>query len=247
MFMTPSIKKFMLSISLLGITTQVFSYPLQDYFAHGHAVVQLGGYWSTQGKSQHINIEGLVGDHFTVSKRHSSSGLVGLGYFFDGQERDLFNMSYGVNAFYLGPTSVHGTVIQEDLYTNLSYAYHVTHYPVYAAAKSVVNLHSPVYSLVVDGGIGPNFMHTSNFHERSLDNGITIPDHIFSGRTTTTFSAMAGVGVRLNQIIGQAPLECGYKFFYLGQGSFHKETDQVINTLKTGSNYANAVMCSLTV
>ena len=89
--------------------------------------------------------------------------------------------------------------------------------------------------------------YTSDFHEKPLDGGITIPDHIFSGRTTTTFSAMAGVGIKLKEVFGQAPLECGYKFFYLGQGSFGKETEQVVNTLKTGNSYANAVMCSLTV
>jgi hypothetical protein len=51
----------------------------------------IGGYWSTQGKQQHINIQRLIGDEFNVIDNYSSNGLVGLGYFFDGQENELFN------------------------------------------------------------------------------------------------------------------------------------------------------------
>lgn len=245
--MTSLIKKSSSFLLLVTTATQVFSFDIHDYLSQGHAVVQLGGYWSKEGKAQHINIDTLIGDDFTISKNDGSNGLFGLGYFVDGQQRGLFNMAYGVNFFYLAPTSVRGTVVQENLFTNLSYAYHVTHYPVYAVAKATLNTPSPAYSFGIDAGIGPNFMHTGNFHEESLDNGITIPDSIFSEHTSTTFSAMAGVGIKLNQIFGQAPLECGYKFFYLGEGSLSKKNDQVVNALKTGSSYANAVMCSITV
>jgi hypothetical protein len=231
----------------LSITQQSFSFDLKDRFTHGHAVVQLGGYWSSQGKAKHINIDGLIGDDFTVSSGTGSSGLVGLGYFIDGQQKDLFNIAYGINAFYLAQTGVSGNVVQEGLFTNLSYGYHVTHYPVYAVAKSTVNTKSQKHALTIDLGIGPNFMRTDGFQEHSLDGGITIPDNVFSGRTTTTFSAMTGVGIKFNNFFGPAPLECGYKFFYLGQGSFNKKTNQLLNTLNTGSDYANAVMCSITV
>ena len=241
-----SIKKAYLAIVLLSITTQVFSFNLKDHLAHGHAVVQLGGYWSIQGKLQHINIDGLIGDDFTVSSGKDSNGLVGIGYFINGQEKDLFKMSYGVNAFYLAKTGVFGNVVQEDLFTNLSYDYHVTHYPVYAVAKSTIPAKSPKHALTIDLGIGPNFMRTSGFQEHAL-NGVTIPDNAFSGHTTITFSAMTGVGIKFNNFFGPAPLECGYKFFYLGQGHFSKNTNQLLNTLNTGSDYANAVMCSIIV
>ncbi len=234
--------KFISSIALLSIATQVLAFNL-----HGHAVVQLGGYWSNQGKVQHINIEDLIGDDFTVTRGQSSNGLVGLGYFLDGQEKDLFNMAYGINVFYLAKTGVSGYVVQEDLFTDLSYGYKVTHYPVYAVAKSTIHTKSPKYALTLDLGIGPNFMHTSNFQEQSLDGGVTIPDNVFSGHTTTTFSAMTGVGIKFNNFFGPAPLECGYKFFYLGQGGFRKNTSQLLNTLHTGHDYANALMCSITV
>lgn len=33
---------------------------------HRHLVVQLGGFWSNQGKTQQINIEGLEGSQYTL-------------------------------------------------------------------------------------------------------------------------------------------------------------------------------------
>lgn len=213
---------------------------------HGHAVLQLGGYWSAAGKSQHIDIAGLIGDDFTLDNHTSSNGLVGLGYYVDGQDINPLNMSYGINAFYLPKTGVSGTVVQEGYFSNLAYSYSLRHFPLYAIAKSRINLSSPRYALTVDAGIGPNFMNTDSFQERSLD-GITLPDVIFSGKSRTVFSATAGAGIKLNQVFGNAPLECGYRFFYLGKGAFNTLNNQVLTQLTTGTAYANAVMCSITV
>jgi opacity protein-like surface antigen len=214
---------------------------------HGHAMLQLGGFWNTQGKAQHIDIQGLIGDDFTVTHQDGSNGLVGVGYFLEGQALTKYNMDYGVNFFYLPRTSVAGNVVQEGLFTNLSYGYQTTHYPVYAIAKSTVYLNSAGRALTVDAGIGPNFMKTSGFNEHSLDGGVTLPDTMFSGRTTTTFSATAGLGFKLNPSLTKAPVECGYRFFYLGKGSFNTLNNQVLDTLNTGTVYANAVMCALTI
>src|SRR3990167_3529693 len=91
---------------------------IQSALKHGHAVLQLGGYWGTQGKTQHINIQGLIGDEFTTNNNdNKSNGLVGLGYFLDGQDKDLFTISYGINAFYLAKTAITGDVVQENLFT----------------------------------------------------------------------------------------------------------------------------------
>jgi len=213
----------------------------------GHVAFQVGGYWSTQGKAQHIDINGLIGDDFTVTKHDGSNGLVGLGYFVEGQELNRVQLSYGINLFYLPETSVSGTVVQEDLFSNLSYGYHVTHYPIYAAARAKTDLPINHLALTVDAGIGPNFMHTDGFVEHSLDGGITLPDNAFSGHTTATFSATAGIGLQLAKVFGEMPLECGYRFFYLGQGRFSKKTDQIINSLHTGAAYANAVVCAVRI
>jgi len=213
----------------------------------GHPVFQLGGYCGIQGKEQHIDIDSLIGDTFTTENRQASNGLAGIGYFIEGQEKGSFAMSYGVNAFYLAKTSASGNVIQENLFTNLSYGYHITHYPVYAIAKSTWDLKSSKYALTVDAGIGPNFMRADGFQEHSLDGGVTIPDNIFSAYTSTVFSATAGVGVKINSMFGRAPLECGYRFFYLGQGRFNNTTNQVLNTFGTGTAYGNAILCAITV
>jgi hypothetical protein len=231
--------------SILQSTSHFLSSsPLE--FRHGHAVLQIGGYLSSQGSDQHINIDDLIGDEFTVTHGGSSNGLVGLGYFIDGQETTRFKMAYGINAFYLPKTSVSGEVIQESLFTNLSYSYQVTHYPVYAVAKSTINTTYPRYDVTMDVGVGPNFMHVAQFDESPLD-GFTLPDLIFSSHTTITFSAILGAGIKVNHFFGQAPLECGYRFFYLGHGKFNKATNQVVNNLTTGSVYANALMCSIIV
>ena len=219
---------------------------LPSLLKDGHGIIQLGGYWSYQGQAQHININTLIGDTFTVTRHSDSNGLVGAGYFVDGKHYKLFNMTYGVNAFYLPKTAVKGQVIQENLFTNLSYDYTMSHFPVYAIAKSIIETKYPNTALTIDAGIGPNFMKTAHFSEQSLD-GITLPDHIFAGKSNTTFSATAGVAVRLDKILGTAPFECGYRFFYLGDGQFNKLSNQVNNTLKTGSSYANAAVCSIII
>lgn len=227
-----------------GLTTFVS----QLKTAYHQISFQLGGFRANQGQSQNIYIDGLIGDRFTVNHHNGSNGLVGAGYYLNPQENNPFNLSYGINAFYLPRTDVSGVVIQEQLFTNLSYYYSTTNYPIYFAAKALIkNKDDAPYNLTLDAGIGPNIIKTATVQETSIDGGITIPDQTFSGRTTTAFSAMAGVGVRINHVFGQAPLECGYRFFYLGQGDFNKLTNQIINTLRTGNSYANALLCSITI
>lgn len=212
----------------------------------GHISIQLGGHWSTQGKTQHVDIQDLIGDDFSVTDGDNGNGLVGVAYLIDGLERERFYLSYGINAFYLPKTAVNGLVTQESMFTNLSYQYHVTHYPIYALLKSTFKTSSPDKAWTLDVGIGPNILNAHDFGEASLD-GITIPDQIFSNHTTATFSATAGAGLKFNHAFGQAPLECGYRFFYLGEGNFNITNNQVLNTLKTGHDYANAVQCSITI
>lgn len=241
-----------LSISMLVIFSQyAVAKSLTSRLSSGHLMVQVGGYGSLQGKQQHIqqiDMEDMVGDEFILTKNHDGNFLAGIGYFIDGPKYSLMTMSYGINALYLANTSVSGTIIQERLFANLSYAYNINHTPIYAVAKSLLNTASTHYGVTAEIGIGPNFMHTNNYSNQSLDGGMTSPDDAFTGRTTTSFSAMAGVGVRLNQVFGKMPLECGYRFFYLGHGGLlRKSTDQIITTLETGTAYANALICSVII
>ncbi len=131
--------------------TSPSSSSLLSTLRQGHFSFEVGSYQATQGKEQHINIQDLIGDTFTVNDHHNTSSLLGLGYFIDGKNRGPLSMQYGVNAFYLTPTSVSGNVIQENLFTNLSYHYSLANYPIYVMAKSNIHL-KPTIELILDSG-----------------------------------------------------------------------------------------------
>ncbi len=209
-------------------------------------VFQAGAFSASQGNAQQIGITGLIGDRFTVTHDYGKNALLGLGYYVRAMDKSWFNMMYGLNAFYLAHTSVEGYVIQEGLFTNLSYRYSLTNYPIYAAIKTLLYTNNSRFNITLDLGMGPNIIKTRYFHEHSLD-GVTLPDTIFSGETNVVWSATAGIGIKLNNIIARLPLEIGYRFFYLGQGHLDKQNDQVVNTLNTGNNYANALLISTSV
>lgn len=225
--------KVFLSIGLYFVLFEAFSFDLKQ----GHLLFEGGIYNSTQGQNQDVLINGLLGNRFNVSDRHDSNAVFGLGYLIDGMQQDRFNLNYGLNVFYLANTTVKGTIDQEFAFTNLAYSYEISHVPVYAMAKATVKTNSERLAVTLDAGIGPNFLDTRHYREWSLD-GITFPDYAFSGRSQATFSAMAGIGLKLMNLPAQAPLECGYRFFYLGEGSFNRQNNQLLTTLNTGTNYA---------
>lgn len=210
-------------------------------------VFQAGAYWGgNQGDEQHIEIEDLIGNQFTVSNHSSANALFGVGIYTKEKDMGRFRMSYGINGFYLPNGSINGIVVQENLFPNLSYEYTVAHYPVYLMAQSSVPFYSNKTALTLDAGIGPNFLSTSNFREYSIDPSI-FPDNSFASQVTPTFSATAGIGLRFNQGLGRLPFECGYRFYYLGKGSLKINNTQVINELGTGTTYANALLCSVRI
>ncbi len=238
-------------VAFAGTTGPDFS--SQDYLnrlKQGHIALQLGFYWRSESNGQYIYIDSLIGDRYTVSQTSPRNGLAGIGYFVDGGHYSHFDMSYGVNWFYLSKTRTSGFIFQENQFRNLAYAYHITQYPLYAVAKSTIDTVFSGYQISLNAGIGPNFMQTGGYRENSIltgNNVVSIPGVNFSGKTTTVFSATAGAGVQVAEVFGKAPLNCGYQFFYLGQGKFNVLNDQIQNTLKTGQLYANAVMCSILV
>ena len=142
------LKIVLMTISMTA-STQLPAFQTTDLL-HGHFITQLGYYCGIQGQEQHINIQGAIGDTFSApTNQGSSNGLFGLGYYIDGQSLKAFNMSYGLNFFYLAPTGVKGTVLQEDLFTNLAYSYTVTHFPLYVMAKSTIDTKSSRYSVTM--------------------------------------------------------------------------------------------------
>lgn len=219
---------------------------IHEIFKHNHAILQLGGAIVYHGTQQHINIDTLIGNQYTTSSKNSWNGLVGLGLLHDGPQTDLFTLAYGLNAFYLAKTAVTGAIYQENLFKNLNYSYNNTYYPVYALAKATLKNNDPRYAVTFDLGIGPDFIQTNRYKEQPLAENV-VPDNAYSSNTTTVFSAIAGVGLKVNNAFGSLPLECGYRFFYLGQGELKANNNQYVDRLKTGYNYANAVMCGITI
>lgn len=233
------------ALCIFILLTSVFPSVLRSHNC-GEAFFQVGWFAASQGESQHVNIENLIGDDFSVTKSTNQNFLVGLGYYFKGLNIAHAKILYGINAFYLAPTQVRGDVTQEDLFTNLSYQYSITHYPIYIGAKALVNCCSHS-DLTFDLGIGPNILSAGNFSERSLD-GITIPDvGIFARNSSVQFSAMAGLGWRIDKILGNLALEINYRFFYLGEGGLKRNNDQILNSLNTGQCYANALFLSISL
>lgn len=221
--------------------TQAYAYQLPGYF-----LLEGGGYFSTQGQSQQVNISGLIGDKFNVGNRHDTNTVFGVGYLLNGPISGRFGFDYGINAFYLAKTKVSGTITQELVFTNLAYNYYVSHLPIYVFAKGYMNTSYHNFAVTVDAGIGPNFMNTNLYNDTSLD-GITVPDHAFIGNfSTTVLSAMAGMGLKFT-MMQQFSMELGYRYFYLGEGYFNPRTGLILNNLKTGNNSAQALILTVCV
>lgn len=234
-------------IIIISMLCMLSSYSFALNLKDRHIVLELGGFRSTQGKSQFIGIDGLIGNNYSVTQHHDYNVLLGLGYYLNGLEQSFFNLWYGIDLFYLPTTEVKGKVIQEELFNNLNFSYHIDHIPIYAALKAHINSCTNKFAITIDFGIGPNINITSHYHEHSLDGGVTIPDNDFSGKTRVTFSTMVGVGIKMNNVFDHVPFECGYRFFYLGQNEFNRKTKQLLSNLKTGQSYANALLCSVSI
>ncbi len=216
---------------------------------HGQFALQLGAAFTNGGEANNVGINSLIGDHFSVTSQDDTTALVGLGYYVNGPTYAWANTRIGANVFYIPDANVNGNVTQEAIFNNLSYSYNITSYPILLDAKAEFRTNNTMFTPTMDVGIGLNVMQLSGFSERSLDGGVTTPDHIFNSNTEATFAASVGVGVKFNQLklAHNATAECGYRFFYLGSGNFDKANGQVLNTLSTGNVYANAVLCTLAV
>lgn len=214
---------------------------------HHTASIQLGFFnTAQQTETQKININTLVGDQYVVLNERKNNIMFGLGVFRNAYEKNGVFLDYGVNAYYLAKTNVYGNVYQEDLFNNLNFQYTVFNVPIYGSLKGEMRSKYDWLSMTMDVGIGPNIAQTSNISEQSIDGDVTIPENLFSATTKTNFSVMAGLGIKINNALGTLPAECGYRFFYLGEGAFYNLNSEVLNTPTTGINYQNALLCSIT-
>ncbi|GEM_PF-1841022 len=208
--------------------------------------ISAGGFYSSLGHQQTINIQHVIGEEYTKTSTHNGNALIGLSYDVEVPEYNPENLKirYGVKANYFGKTSVKGDILQEKLFKNLSYSFNVENIPVYATIKAIYDIPNHDYGITADAGIGPNFMKTSGYNE-TIIYADSLRDNPFSGQTTTTFSATFGIGLQMKHLLEQYPLECGYHFYYLGEGKFQVNSSQILNQLNTGQIYANALTCSI--
>lgn len=235
-----------LSVSLLsGTIATAGTMGTMSKFVFGEPGFSAGYFKADQGKTQHINIRGLVGNTYTVDQSNDSNYLLGLSYLINAGDYNYLNMAYGLKAFYLAKSDVSGSVFQEDFFKNRLYKYSITQVPVYAMARIMTNPFNYRYALTLDGGVGLNVLHTSNYKEYSLANGIALQDPAFYGKTKTVFSATGGIGIRVNHVVESLAVELGYRFFYLGNGYLKQGNSQILDHLKTGSSYANAIVVTV--
>lgn len=212
----------------------------------GHFLLEGGAYYSTAGKSQFVNINGLIGNQFNLTSRNDTNSVFGVGYLFDGLRSGRFGVDYGVNIFYLAKTKVSGTITQENLFTNLAYDYYISHLPVYLFAKGFMDTGYKGLAITVDAGVGANFMDASLYQDKSRD-GVTVPDRAFAGdNTTSNFTFMAGVGVK-GKLMHQVPVEIGYRYFDLDSSSLKPRSSQILNKLKTGNTSAQAIIVTVSI
>lgn len=224
--------------SLFIFISQVYAFDIQ----HGKIALEGGVYQARQGSSQNIRIDGLVGDRYTVDDSRQNAGLLGLGYYFPAADDSLY---LGINAYILSKTTVKGSIIQEQLFENLSYRYDLIHIPIYAALKGRYPFCDD-YAITANAGLGANIMKLHNYHDESIDGGVTLPDDAFKSETNVVFSGMIGVGFEFSDLFFHQPVEIGYQFFYLGEGHFPGRNDHIQN-LDTGNIYAHSLILTFLI
>lgn len=208
--------------------------------------VFLGGTRGTVGEAQHVDIEGLIGDYFSIDNGKINGGVIGVTHYTESKEldNDRFSLDYTFSIFYFPQKTVSGFVTQENLVTNLDYEYTLVDIGSYVGIRVMTHRDASRFNYAFNLGFGMVQIITAGFVERSLT-PYSLPDFIFESKTTTSFSANTGVAARLNDVFGGNTLECGYRFFYLGKGSLATRNTRVANGLSTGQNYTNAFLCSL--
>jgi len=206
-------------------------------------ILQAGAFSSYQGRIQDVYVDDIY-DIYNVNNHEDQNILLGVGYYITGLDKPRYSLWYGLNAFYLAPSMVKGTVVQEGLFPNLSYRYTVTQVPVYLSVKGLIKTPSPKYDITLDAGVGPSIVRTSDIQEYAR-NPSSIPEKIFTGTTRVLPSVNAGVGLKMNNLFSKVPVECGYRFFYTAQTKFNNGSIPVSGSVYTGKNFVNALMCSI--
>ena len=230
------IRKALLGLSLSSavLTTQALSLKPDMY------QFTIGAFTAHQGKDQSVNVVGLIGDNYTVTKHNDQNVLIGAGVFKHYNQ----TYSFGLNIFYLAKTKVNGLIYQEKMFDNLGYTYGIAHVPILFTAKGSKPLKSKGKAITFDIGIGPNIMRAYDFNDYSRDGGVTQPNHAFESKTQAEFAASAGLALHFDNVIKGYPIDIGYRFFYLGNGQLSPRINLIQNSLQTGHVYAHSITLS---
>ena len=207
-------------------------------------LLHIGGFFSHQGTDQHINLNGLVGNEYTPTKKDCGNVIVGAGFLRPATSYKTVDFEYGIQLYYLPGTVTGGGIKIENVLPNLEYKYTTSFLPLYANLKANIATKYDKTKLTLDFGIGPDFMRFSNYREQPLT-AATIPNNFFPNQSTTTLATLFGVGFRSDQLPGDGSLEVAYRFFYLGSPEFSPNNSQVLNNFKTGAIYANAITLTM--
>lgn len=203
-------------------------------------LLHIGGFISHQGIDQHINLNGLVGNHYYPTQKNSGNVIVGAGFLIPATSYKTVDFEYGLQLYYLPGTITSGGIKIEDVLPNLNYKYTMSYLPLFANLKANIATKYDKTKLTLDFGVGPDFMSFYNYREQPLTTA-TIPNRFFSRQTATEVAALFGVGVKSDRLPGGGSFEIGYRFFYLGTAEFTPNNSQVLNNFKTGAMYANAL------
>ncbi|MDF1677465.1 MAG: hypothetical protein P1U32_02080 [Legionellaceae bacterium] len=207
--------------------------------------LHIGGFVSSQGINQHVNITGLVGNEYSPSKKNGGNVIVGAGFLRPAGTYETFDVEYGVQIYYLPSVTAGGNIAIENVLPNLAYKYSMSFLPLYANLKLNINTEFEKTKVTLDFGIGPDFMRLNSYREIALTNA-TIPNDFYSSQSQTQFATLFGVGLKSDKF-NNATLELAYRFFYLGNGHFSPNNNLVLTRFKTGPIYANAVTLSARV
>lgn len=207
-------------------------------------VIELGVYTSSQGKEQHINKTGLIGDQYELTHSKDTAGLISLSALWQVKDFEAGSFSLGINYSYFDNTTVNGEILIENALRNLNYSYTLHHNELLLLAHFKSPIKKSGLETLIEVAVGPNFMTSQNYIEKSLD-GTTAPSSTFKGKTTSTLAFRAGASLLASNISKTGQVALGYQFNYLGKGSLNAAIGNVLNNLETGNIYSHAIVFSV--
>lgn len=236
-------RKLIIIASTLAFSQAALS--MEPSYSPDEFDASFGYFKSTQGKFQHINKTGLLGDDYSITSNHPESVFVGFGALWHVKNLKSGVLFGGAELNYYNAVPTKGNIAIEGAFTNLAYQYDVSNTALIFKLQHRKMLTNLPFSLNVELGVGPNIMSSTSYLESSLDNGITTPANTFSSKTVITYAATAGVSLMSKEDGQHYKYSLGYRFNLLGQGKLSPNVANVETSLFTGNVYNHALVLSI--